>query len=493
VEWVMYGLMSFILNQVMHPRLAYCIIEAEGVVDGIRTCLGAPENLSSGNYNDSAYALADTTSPETNNKSVVSLIDSNPVSSVAYFKDLNSRLKLVPEVKAQGFGFTAANPVLELWRMVRNITYFLLVIVVIAMAFMIMFRMKISPQTVISVQSALPRVVLALILITFSYAIAGFMIDLMYVVIGLLAGIIYNASFTSGENWGEIFGQLTGQWGVLDLTRIYIKFFFPALMSALFRGGMGFAILGATFIIPLIITIIVVIMLIWMTIRILWMLIKTYVNILMQIIIGPIQILVGTLTGGGFGVWLKTLIAELAVYPITGFLFFVSFIFLRSAFADRGLIWLINWFQDNVIGIPGIPDFPFGLDSAVLGGGRGWAPPLTIGSRAIELMWLAASLVILTMIPKAADIAKKFILGGRFDMRSAIGESWAAVPWAGGKVAGGIENRQTRRSMEIGRAETQAKAIKEGWPQDKKDAMEDRFKLEKAQEQLRRIRKGLKI
>ncbi|MBN1169047.1 hypothetical protein JXA63_04115 [Candidatus Woesebacteria bacterium] len=478
VEWVMYGLTAFVLNQLIPSRLAYCIIEGEGVVTRIATCLGAPignmiqeaqswQNMyryielrgcvtceeyppapqgitteciyndqleceaahPGASYDFSSINLANS-SQQTENASILQVIGTNPISSIAYFKDLKTRLKIVPEAKAQGFGFTAANPVMELWRMVRDITYFLLVIIVIAMAFMIMFRMKISPQTVISVQSALPKVVFALILITFSYAIAGFMIDLMYVVVGLLAGIIYNASFTSGENWGEIFSQLTGNWGVLDLMRIYIQFFFPAFMSALFRGGLGLGIVGLTLIVPLILTVIVGIMLIWMTIRILWILIKAYVNILIQIIMGPIQILLGTLTGGGFGNWLKTLLAELAVYPITGFLFFVSFIFLRSSFADNGLISLINWFQDNILGIPGVPDFPFGLDSAVLGGGRGWAPPLTIGSRAIELMWLAASLVTLTLIPKASEIAKSFILGGRFDMKSAIGESFAAVPWA---------------------------------------------------------------
>ncbi|MCK4829420.1 hypothetical protein KA005_77565, partial [bacterium] len=135
-----------------------------------------------------------------------------PISTATYFKDVASRFKLVPEAKAQGFGFGAASPVLGLWRMVRNVTYFLLIIAVIALSFMIMFRIRLTPQTIITVQSALPKLIIALILITFSYAIVGFLIDLMYVVIGLIAGIITTSGIVGipyANNWSNMFEALT--------------------------------------------------------------------------------------------------------------------------------------------------------------------------------------------------------------------------------------------------------------------------------------------
>jgi hypothetical protein len=58
---------------------------------------------------------------------------------------------------------------------------------------MIMFRAKLNPQTVISVENALPKIVVALLLITFSFAIAGFLIDLMYISIGIIAVLFSNA------------------------------------------------------------------------------------------------------------------------------------------------------------------------------------------------------------------------------------------------------------------------------------------------------------
>src|SRR3990172_5935873 len=65
-----------------------------------------------------------------------------------------------------------------------------LVLVLVAIGFMIMFRMKINAQTVISVENALPRIIIALILITFSYPIAGFMIDLMYLFFLLVVSVL---------------------------------------------------------------------------------------------------------------------------------------------------------------------------------------------------------------------------------------------------------------------------------------------------------------
>jgi len=55
-----------------------------------------------------------------------------------------------------------------------------------------MFRAKINPQTVISVENSLPKIVVALLLITFSFPIAGFLIDLTYISIGIIAVFFSN-------------------------------------------------------------------------------------------------------------------------------------------------------------------------------------------------------------------------------------------------------------------------------------------------------------
>ncbi|MGB9883062.1 MAG: hypothetical protein ACPLRN_00910 [Microgenomates group bacterium] len=97
----------------------------------------------------------------------------------------------VPKAYAwEGIGMAAIRPLKDIWVAFRDISYMLLVLVLISIGFMIMFRTKINPQTVITVENSLPKIVMALILITFSFPIAGFLIDLMYVLIILVIQIL---------------------------------------------------------------------------------------------------------------------------------------------------------------------------------------------------------------------------------------------------------------------------------------------------------------
>nr|MBP9798220.1 hypothetical protein [Candidatus Woesebacteria bacterium] len=75
------------------------------------------------------------------------------------------------------------------WLGLRNLSYIVIALIMISIGFMIMFRMKLGSQAVIAIENSIPRIVLALIAITFSFAIAGFMIDLMYVFIIIIAGV----------------------------------------------------------------------------------------------------------------------------------------------------------------------------------------------------------------------------------------------------------------------------------------------------------------
>ncbi len=112
----------------------------------------------------------------------------------------------VPKTYAAGIGFAALAPFQEIWLLFRNFVFLLFVLIIIAIGFMIMFRAKINPQTIISVENALPKIVIALILITFSYAIAGFLIDLMYVVIGFVV-VLFGTNPNLGLDQNQLFDQ----------------------------------------------------------------------------------------------------------------------------------------------------------------------------------------------------------------------------------------------------------------------------------------------
>lgn len=281
-----------------------------------------------------------------------------PVASTAYYlADVGSRLG-IPSAYAQGIGFGGLRPILGLWKVARNVAYVFIIIVLMIIGLMVMFRMNIDPHTVISVQAALPRIVVALILITFSYAIAGFLIDLMYLVILLMIGVIQPAfpdlPGASAPGISELQSNyLTGGWGYLfsqtfavlptsflndlkfslggaglfltpflipALAPLLSTFALPALLLGAGAGstvggflGTGSNSLGTSVIMYMLISI----GLLFMFVRILLMLINTYIQILVAVILGPLQLMFDALPAGGgsFSNWLKNLIANIAVFP----------------------------------------------------------------------------------------------------------------------------------------------------------------------------------
>ena len=448
VEWVIYGLIAFITNHLGDSDLNSCLLDPANT-DPIADC--SSEIVAAfGNFFGITQNLK-------NNNTLATAFYERPVSSIAYFKDVAQRLDLVPEAQAQGFGFRiGANPVLELWRVVRNITYFLLIIVIIAMAFMIMFRVRLSPQTVISVQSALPKVILSLILITFSYAIAGFLIDLVYVVIGIIAAIFTTPpSAISGFGWREMFGALTTDRNVLTLMLYYFLTFSIVLFSVLSPGNLlGAIFVSFGYLLAIIIVLIAFVILLIAAIRILWLLLRTYVMILLNIIVGPILILLGTLGPGGFGAWLRGIAAHLAVYPTVGFMFVLAFVFLRGALDPR----IPGFFVDFIM--------PFDVNPIVGSGGPSWDPPLTLGAGSQDVLWLGVSFVTILIIPQVANIIRGMIQRRPFDYGTAIGQALGQVAGAPIGVA-----RGTGASYAGGRAEALAKSARAGTPEARKVAV----------------------
>lgn len=98
-----------------------------------------------------------------------------PVNLALYIRHTAQK---IPIVNQTAFAATNLRPVgfgliLEIWELSRNFAYALMALFMLVIGFMIITRKKINPQTVVSVQTALPKVVISLILITFSYPIAA--------------------------------------------------------------------------------------------------------------------------------------------------------------------------------------------------------------------------------------------------------------------------------------------------------------------------------
>jgi hypothetical protein len=115
-----------------------------------------------------------------------------PLRTGDYFKYLAGNFGIVKQASA-ATGFEGLKPVQNLWVAFRNIVYLLFVVVFVVIGLAIMLRVKIDPRTVMTIQNQIPKIIIGLLLVTFSFAIAGFLIDLMYVVMFLSYEIISSA------------------------------------------------------------------------------------------------------------------------------------------------------------------------------------------------------------------------------------------------------------------------------------------------------------
>jgi hypothetical protein len=425
VQWVIYGVFSFFWNFIPgNPELTTCLMGGD-----MATCMQKIQDIiqvgRAGGSNLASTPVG-----------ALSFLGQNPISSVAYFKDVAGRFSLVSTAKAQGFGYsTAGNSMIALWRITRNLSYGFMILAVVVLAFMIMFRVKISPQVIITVQSALPKVVIALILITFSYAIAGLLVDLMYVVIGLLATALYSGGLSGIDTPLHLFQDFTQNYSVLGLLYIYWMYFVVAAIFHLFTSlnNVGVGILG------LVLAILSILIILWWSIKIVWVLIKNFVMIMLTIAIGPLEILMGTVNGSmGFGSWIKKLISYLAVYPVMCLLFFLSFFFL---------------FQGTGYGQTDGSLMPFSPSLNLIGTNT-WEPPLSVmNSSGTGLIWLFVSFFIFSEITKVTDMIQAFIAGKPFAYGSGIGEATGAAKFAWGQTGGPILEGARRRAFESGNIE----------------------------------------
>jgi hypothetical protein len=300
--------------------------------------------------------------------------------------------------------------------------------------------------------------------VTFSYAIAGFLIDLMYVVIGLVS-LIGSQLFTASP--AQIFNLLTlGQpfsipvnLGVLGLLVIYVVSFSICVtvlvLINIANMGASFALITITallssgigailVIVGVLAAILLIIVAIFITFKIIWGLLKAFVNILLLTIFAPIQLTLGTVVPNlGFGAWLKSFVSNLAVFVVTGTLILFSFIFLSKG-ASLGL-------QSFGLGSGGIN---FGIfvsnivkGSALSGQSNAAWPPLlgTSGDAGVGLLFVIASFVLFTLIPKANEIIQGFITGRPFAYGTAVGEAVGPIGSIG-KAAVGYNVNMNRES-----------------------------------------------
>jgi|SRR3989344_1045853 len=266
---------------------------------------------------------------------------SPPVSFTSYLASVRENIgrhSIVQPAYAQntGYGFQNLLPILPVWKAFRNVAYFVFVLVFVLYGFMVMFRMKINPQNVASFQTAIPKIVTTLLVITFAYAIAGFMIDLMYVVFNLILSVfVVSGLISTPDNFWVSLGS--GQYGVLAswFFSTFIAFFFvpAALINVLTQlpGGIStiIDILLSVVGLGLIIRLIIIIAVAYSFVKLIFKLFEAYISIIIQVIFSPIILLQDVMPGSqAFGNWLRGIVANLSVFPVTMIMLLLSYIFM---------------------------------------------------------------------------------------------------------------------------------------------------------------------
>ncbi len=267
------------------------------------------------------------------------MITDKPASTSRYVAHLmkNIGLPTPPSAYAQGVGYRMFEPVIKLWQVFRNLAYTIYILIFLVIGFMIMFRTKINAQTVISIQSALPNLLITLLLITFSYAIAGFLIDIMYFT-------IYFLVYLAGSN------RLLDAKMTMDyfLKHNLISIFFPSGDNLVLQRisiaiqNLFFSVIGSvqhaqdknlgSDIIQFFISVMVFLQLVKLFISLL----KNYLMVIIQIITAPLQLLPNAIPGSkAFMTWLKTLASYLAPFPIITALFLLAIIFAIPSYQNN--------------------------------------------------------------------------------------------------------------------------------------------------------------
>jgi hypothetical protein len=198
---------------------------------------------------------------------------------------------------ADGYDYLQSLNISDLWEQVRMIAYLVFVVVLIIAGFMIMFRQKIGGQTMITIFNTLPNVIVGLILVTFSFAIVGLVIDfgavLMTVVGSILdvnnGGVMVTHPFSlmtivfRGEDGTGIIPTNNSFQSAALITAFAASFAVPILnIASALLAVVVFAFLGIV---------------LFASIKVYITLLKAYVGLIIDTILAPIFLVVAVIPG----------------------------------------------------------------------------------------------------------------------------------------------------------------------------------------------------
>lgn len=221
--------------------------------------------------------------------------------------------------------------IVSLWNRVLNLSYVFFVIVMLAAGFMIMFRHKLGGQTMVTLGNVLPGVVLALVLATFSFAIAGLIIDMGGILTGLVAYILggeYEVQSISslGGLFKSVFtGDVTAVTAISGLGGIGMFLGAAGVaggFAALASSGVGLIAIGVVGVLGIVVALIIVGVVFVGAVKVLIVLYKAYFSLLLNVILAPVNITLGAFPGNRHMInnWFLSVLRNVLVFPVVLFI-----------------------------------------------------------------------------------------------------------------------------------------------------------------------------
>ena len=373
-----------------------------------------------------------------------------PATTESYIADVmnSAGLNIAKPAYAQGLGFSSLDPILDTWKAFRNVAYLFYVIMFLVIGFMIMFRQKISSQAVVTAQQALPKIIVSLIAVTFSYAIAGLMIDAMYLIMYLIVGLFPSQTFANGtlnlkeiamdRNIFQIGGYLLTSAGTLENAQRSVQAMITTALETQLQGVADVlgVIGGITF------AVVFALATLFGIFRLFFELLKTYISIIISIVLSPLALMLGALPGNNaFQAWVKTLVANLAVFPGILLILVLAFMLIGGTYggstASRQIVPQAQaqgtFFQGSYNG--------------------GFLPPYIPGAGSGNAISIMLGLGVILIMPDLAAQIKKTLggSGGIFEQFANNFTTNLEKGWKGGELVPGLGFTDTRKAFGLGR------------------------------------------
>ncbi len=258
----------------------------------------------------------------------VTINEPMPVNLAFWWNDNVARIPFAEKALAADVTYSGPmlNVILVVWKAVRDIAYGIMAIVMLVIGFMIITKKKIGAQVAVTAQLAIPKIITALILITFSYPIGALGVSAAYVMQGNANDVV------SRIDWGSDYiknGFATNsEW---SLGRIIAVFY-----DLNFFIGSG--------VVSLIIIIVSCIIALVLWILAFLKLVMVYIKLLFSIITSPITFAIGAIPGqeATTAKWFKQFIARALSLPVVVFVIHIS--------------WALSW-KAITVGFTGIQGF----------------------------------------------------------------------------------------------------------------------------------------